>query len=159
MQNENRLISNVLSQCHKMVGNIDRFLDKDDRIIELFILSVQKVEVLAGRCVDKETGKANDYRGAFRALGRSTGRLLHAYKIAESLGREYRWADRRRITEVGTNPTRVQLEDSKSQVITVRDLHLDIPLRSAMMVLITEADREIKNPLQMSVVVTLGVKA
>lgn len=137
MSNNREIIyGNLTRQLERITGNVGRYLGPDDRSLPRFLRVLQKMRVLVDRRYD------------LRFLGVSVGRLLTCYGITRHLGKSFRWATRRRITEYGSSPSRVQLEQQQSKVITLDDLHLAAPLRVTMNSLLIEVERDINNILE-----------
>lgn len=135
--NRDIVFGNLANQLERITGNITRYLEAGDRSLPRFISVLQKTRVL----VDRKDGD-------LRFLGQTVARLLSCYIITRSLGKKYRWAVRRRITEYGSNPNRVQLEDVKSHIITLDDLHIASPMRTIMNSLLIEVERGVNQHLE-----------
>lgn len=138
MSNSEILVGNFVNQLERMTGNINRYLDTEDRLRPRFIRTLQKVRVLVDR------GESD-----YRMLGMSVGRLLTCYNISRTLRKRYRWAVRRRITEEGSGAKRVQLEDQKSHVISLDDLQLSSPMRSVISSLLLQVERDANHYLNL----------
>lgn len=134
--NREVVYGNLTRQLDRITGNVTRYLGAKDRSLARFLRVLQKAKLLVDR------------RHDLRFLGPSVGRLLVCYGITRHLGKSFRWATRRRITEYGSSPSRVQLEDVKSRVITLADLHLDTPLRTTMNSLLVEVERGVDQILE-----------
>lgn len=140
MDNKEILIRNIRSQCFRIAGNIGTHLDKEDKLLKKLVQQIQKVELLIER-----TAKNPDYSRAvsLAELGSVAGRLVYVYRTAEALGRKYRLATRGRITEKGSDSGRVQIDDSRSITVTIKDLHLDTPMKFTITTLLTQVEKDL----------------